>query len=340
MHTGIISFCDRIGFNIKCSHAKDIILNELEYKYQIRILQKHWFSLDDQQFQYVKKIPHAVCIRSNGNPYYLYFTKYEDVNQMMYIDKKVQPGYQKPRIILSKGQFADSIFENTLLEGEMVKDNHQQWLFLINDVIIYKGKSLKDLALPERLKYGYELFSQSYQQDTYMDVCQFQMKRYVPTTQKAIEELLLFSESLPYTSRGIYFYPYPMKYKPKLINFNDELIKSVYRKVKDTPDFMEKQTLPDPVTVETPITISKPIVPILESDTEKVIWLKKTEQPDIYDLYDVENAPHKIGIACVPSLMISKMLRHVFKNMNVATAVPFKCQFDKRFDKWVPITKI
>ena len=340
MHTGIISFCDRIGFNIKCSQAKDIILNELEYKYQIRILQKHWFSLDDQQFQYVKKIPHAVCIRSNGNPYYLYFTKYEDVNQMMYIDKKVQPGYQKPRIILSKGQFADCVFDNTLLEGEMVKDNHHQWVFLINDVIIYKGKSLKDLPLPERLAYGYEMFNQYYQQDTYMDVCQFQMKKYVPTTQKAIEELLTFSESLPYTSRGIYFYPYPMKYKPKLINFNDELIKSVYRKVKDTPDFIEKQNIPESIAFEQLTPSIKSIPTISLSDTERVIWLKKTEQPDIYDLYEAENAMQKMGIACVPSLMVSKMLRQVFKNMNVATAVPFKCEFNKQFDKWVPLAKI
>jgi hypothetical protein len=214
-----------------------------------------------------------------------------------------------------------------------------QWLFLINDIIIYKGKSLKDLPLPERLAYGYEIFNQYYQQDTYMDVCQFQIKKYVPTTQKAIEELLILSESLPYTSRGIYFYPYPMKYKPKLINFNDELIKSVYRKVKDTPDYMEKQTILDPILIESH-QVPAGIMPVLESDSEKIIWLKKTEQPDIYDLYEAENAMQKLGIACVPSLMVSKMLRHVFKNMNVATAVPFKCDYDKRFDKWVPVTKI
>ena len=341
MHTGIISFCDRIGFNIKCSNAKDVILNELEQKYFIRILQKHWFSLDDQQFQYVKKIPHAVCIRSNGNPYYLYFTKYEDVNLMMYIDKKVQPGYQKPRIILSKGQFADPIFQNTLLDGEMVKDNQHQWIFLINDVIIYQGKNLKDQPLPERLKQGYELFNTYYQPDTYMDVCQFQIKKYVSVAQKDIEQLLLFSEQLPYTSRGMYFYPYNMKYKPKLINFNNDLIKSVYRKVKDTPDFMEKTIVKEEIQQPSPISVPSSIsADVSCEDGTRVLWLKKTEQPDVYDLYEAENALQKIGIACVPTLMVSKMLRSVFKNMNVATAVAFKCELDKRFEKWIPICKL
>jgi hypothetical protein len=337
MHTGIISFCDRIGFNIKCSDAKDIILNELEYRYQIRILQKHWYALDEQQFQYVLKIPHAVSIRSNGNPYYLYFTRYEDVNQMMYIDKKVQPGYQKPRIILSKGQFADCIFNNTLVEGEMIKDNKKQWLFVINDIIIYQGKLLKEIPLFDRLKYAYELLEQFYQPDDFMDVCQFQVKRYVPATQPDIEKLLAFSEQLPYTSRGIYFYPHSMKYKPKLINFNDELIKSVYRKVKDNPDYIEKEKVEAVIN----IPVEKPIVTGLTyEENEKLLWLKKTELPDIYDLYEAENSLQKIGIASVPGLETSRMLRNVFKNMNVATAVAFKCKFDKTFQKWIPTTKI
>ena len=63
MHTGIISFCDRISFNVKSSDTKDIILNGLEKKYGIRILQKHWFALDDKQFEYINKIPHLVCAR-------------------------------------------------------------------------------------------------------------------------------------------------------------------------------------------------------------------------------------------------------------------------------------
>lgn len=345
MHTGIISFCDRIAYNIKCPDAKDIILNQLENKYKIRILQKHFISLDDTQFKYVKQIPHDSCIRSNGNPYFLYFTKYDDVSQIMYIDKKVQPGYQKPRIILTRGQFEDSIFENTLVEGEMVKDTKGQWLFIINDVIMYKGVYLKDIDLPQRLVYAYEMLSMYYTPDTMMDVCTYQIKKYVKSTKTDIENLIEFSKTLPYTSRGIYFVPHSMKYKPKLINFDNSLIVPVYRKVKDSPDFVEKiedaQAQAEPQVKDTnTVVLPKDLhIPIMESvdENNKILWLRKTDQPDIYDLFENENSQQKIGIAHVSSIITSKLLRNVFKNMNVTTSVPFLCKYTDTFGKWIPI---
>lgn len=343
MHTGVISFCDRIAHNVKCSDAKDVILDQLENKYRIRILQKHWYRLDDAQFAFVKQIPHHVCIRSNGNPYFLYFTRYEDVPQIMYIDKKVQPNYQKPRIILTRGQFADCIFENTLIEGEMVKDNKNQWIFLINDVIMYKGTYLKDMELPQRLEFAYEMLSTHYTADNIMDVCTYQVKKYVPCVKEAVEELIDFSKSLPYTNRGIYFVPLAMKHKPKLINFNDSLIKSVFRKVKDCPDFIEKSSGLEAGGTGTPkpvVVLQKQLnIPtnILIDDTNKILWLCKTDQPDIYDIYEQENSLQKHSVALVSSLQISKLLRNVFKNLNVATSVPFICEYDAQFQKWRPV---
>jgi len=335
MRTGVISFCDRISYNIKCPDAKDIILNELETKYNIRIIQKHWFRMDDVQYKYVKQVPHNVCIRSNGNPYFLYFTKYEDISQIMYIDKKVQPNYQKPRIILTRGQFSDCVFNNTLIDGEMVKDNKNQWIFLVNDMIIYQGKSLKDIDLAQRLMYVGELLSKHYTADPFMDVCSFQIKKYVSATKENVENLIEFSKNLPYTNRGVYFVPHSLKYKPKLINFNDSLIKTVFRKVKDCAEFMDKVTTP---VIQKPIIVEEVFIATGEEKDTKVIWLRKTDQPDIYDMYENENSLQKFGVASVPSLLTSKMLRSVYKNMNVATSVGFNCRFDERFNNWVPLS--
>ena len=341
MHTGIISFCDRIAFNIKCSEAKDWILDILEKKYQIRILQKHWFRLDEQQFQYVLKIPHVACLRSNGNPYFLYFTKYEDVPQVMYIDKKVQPGYQKPRIILTKGQFDEEIFSNTLVEGEMVKDKRGQWVFLINDMLMYKGKYLREMPLLERLEHAYDLLQNHYRSDPVMDVCTYHVKKYVPCTQSALESLLELSEKLPYTNRGIYFTPLSLKYKPKLINFNDDLIKTVVRKVKDNPEFMHlgSPTHTQPIIQHIPPPPVRPQRPTHLAENEKLLWLRKTEQPDVYDLYEMENSLQKVGIAAVSTLSESKMLRAVFKNLNVATSICFRCR-QETSGKWVAVEKM
>lgn len=334
MHTGVISFCDRIAFNIKSSEAKDVILNELQQKFNIKILQKHWFRLDDQNKDHIARAPHFMMLRSNGNPYYMYFTQYEDVNQVMFIDKKVQPGYEKPRILLVRGQFDDALFAGTLLDGEMVKDERGQWLFLINDVIGYKNAFLERLVLPERLSKGYELLKHAYRPDPLMDVCQFQMKKVFPAVQSKWSELLALNASLSYTNRGIYLWPFFLKYKPKLMNFDDSVIKKVVRKVKDDPTFRESFTVP-PTPPSLPAPPTRPPTPPAEG--ERVLYLRKTENPDVFLLYADNHATHKMGIAHIPTLALSKQIRAVFKDLNVITSIPYSCTFHTGFQKWTPV---
>jgi 16S rRNA (guanine527-N7)-methyltransferase len=50
---------------------------------------------------------------------------------------------------------------------------------------------------------------------------------------------MTFSKELNYTSSGIYFSSYYLKHKPKLYNFNDNIIVSVQKKVKDITEFKE-----------------------------------------------------------------------------------------------------
>ena len=42
MHLGVISFCNRVAHNIKSNDIKTEILNEIEQKYNIKIIQKHF----------------------------------------------------------------------------------------------------------------------------------------------------------------------------------------------------------------------------------------------------------------------------------------------------------
>jgi len=382
MHTGVISFCDRISFNIKSSDIKDKILKDLNTKFEIVILQKHWHKLDENNIKYIQRIPHIACLRSNGNPYYMYFTKYEGVEIIYFIDKKVQSGYQVPRIILCKGMWKPEIFNDTLIEGEMVKNFEGKWLFLINDVIGFKGKYLSDESLPKRIEYAFDMLTHMHTPNKYMDVCEYRVKKYAHATQQGTDALIELSKTLNYTSRGIYYCTFSYKYKPKLVNFDDSLIKSVIRKVKDVPDF--KEALP-PLSVEnlntsiatstststSPQSQSRPQLPKMkkrnsmesigsssnsnsidtprekeiekyENNCEKVLWLRKTENPDVYDVYNTDHGMvnnSKIGIASVHTLATSKMLRNAFKEATVAMYIPYTCRYEEDGGKWVPISK-
>lgn len=341
MHTGIISFCDRVRYNIKSSETKDMILQVLERKYHIRILQRHWYKLDETTAPQLKTSSHLACLRSNGNPYYMFFTRFDDINIIYFIDKKVQPGYEKPRIILGRGIFHDNLFNDTILDGEMVRRTDEPgWVFLVNDVIAYCGNFLQHASLPDRIACAYDLFNTRYTPDPLLDVCQFCVKKYVPPTKEAVAELLTFSETLPYTNRGIYFWSYNNRLKPKLYNFDDGLIKSVYRKVKDAPEFRDKSDIePKQTEIQKPVIQPEEKINFKEESMgpEKVLWLRKTENPDIFDIFTTQQCSEKVGNAYIASLATSKRLRNIFKDLTVASGVPFMCSYNKQFEKWAPL---
>ena len=345
MQTGIISFGDRVAWNIKCNHTKDLILDEIYTLYGIRIIQKHYFNLDESNINHLSKVPHLMSLRTNGNRYYIYFSKYNDIEIIYYIDMKIHTGYEKPRIILGRGLFAPSLFLNTLLEGEMVKTKDSKWIFIINDIIAYERRKLDDLILPKRLELIYNILNDKYTPDETCDICTYQVKSYYYLSKESLKDLLKQSEKLNYTSRGLYFYSYYLKHKPKLINFDDKVIVDVKKKIKDITEF--KPLINESNTnintsnyiITSNITInSNEII----NDKDKILWISKTDDADIYNLYDNFNilTANKIGIALVPTIKDSINLRNEFKDKNLTFTIKYRCIFNEKFNKYQPIEKL
>jgi len=327
---GIISFSNRIAFNIKSNEHKDLILSDLYNKYNIKILQRHHHNLDSNNVNFILS-NHMLNLRSNGNRYYLYFTLYNDIEIMYYIDKKIHPGYQRPRIIFGRGLFDKKLFKNTLLDGEMVKCKDDSWTFLINDIVCYEGIHLKNKTLPERLNIIYNMLATQYTPDKTIDVCNYKVKTYYNLYKESINAIQELTKNLNYTCRGIYIWPYDLKYKPKLYNFDDTNIIEVVRRTKDITEFktIENITKTEEVVIEKKYDIN-----IGEDD--KVLYLTKTNEPDIYNVYDNEDINNMLGIALVQTLRDSKMLRTAFKDKNAMTIIAFVCTYNNKFKKWHP----
>jgi len=351
---GIISFSNRIALNIKSNEHKDIILNELNTLYKIKILQRHHHNLDNSNINIVIT-NHMINLRSNGNRYYLYFTLYNDVETMYYIDKKIHPGYQRPRIIFGRGLFCKKLFKNTLLDGELVKCKDNTWTFLINDIVCYEGLYLNNKTLLQRLDIIYNMLETQYTPDSTIDVCNYKVKCYYNMFKESIYELQLLSKNLNYTCRGIYIWPYDLKYKPKLYNFDETSVIDVVRKTKDITEFKTfdidlNNTFHNDSIISNQ-TISSPNNKNNENnennknnennENSKALYLMKTIEPDIYNIYETENSNDKsIGIALVQSIKDSKLLRTAFRDKNAITFIKFACIYDDKFNKWKVLYKL
>lgn len=353
MHTGIISFADRIVHNIKTNEMKDVILDTLYSLYGIKIIQKQFHRLDENNIKYIKTNNHMCNLRSNGNPYYMFFTTNNEIPIIYFVDKKVHPGYQKPRILLVRGMFSDALYQNTVIDGEMVKCNDGKWIFLFNDIIAYEGQHLNNMILPDRLKILYNLLDKQYTPDEVIDVCEYKIKSYYTACKESVDALIKMSHELNYTCRGIYIWSNDLRHKNKLYNFNDDNIINVVRKVKDETEFQSFESvksqqpnassisgLNDVSQVATPSTalLKSTTIAMDEGNMEKILWISQTDYPDVYNLYASDNlTSEKHGIALIPNLITSKMIRLAFKNKNAATMIKSSCRFDTKFNKWYPI---
>ena len=344
MHTGIISFADRIAYNIKSNEIKDMILEQLYRLYNIKIIQKHYFTLSNNNMKYIDNNNYLCSLRSNGNPYYVYYTKYNDIPIIYYIDKKIHPNYDKPRIILVRGLFNEELYKNTLLDGEMIKTYDKKWVFVINDIIAYKGDFLKKKNLEERLNIAYNLLEKDHTEDSCIDVCKYKIKTYYKIHTVSIKTLIEISKKINYSTRGIYLWNYNLNYKPILYNFNEDNIKNVVRNTKDdskfkTNDFIQQNNNKEEVNIDkNPNKVKNEEL----KEDEKILFISKSTEPDIYYLYTKENIliEKSIGIANVSKLETSKMLREIFKNMNTTTLIKFKCKYNTVFGKWLPLYRI
>jgi hypothetical protein len=359
MHLGQISLCDSIAYNIKSDEDKKKILDELNKKYAVGIIQRHHETFSEERHVHIINTnPYMLSVRTNGNPYYMYLTRYNFVNQCILVDKKVQQGYFYPRMILVRLWFADELFDNTLFEGEMVKDKRGGWTFIINDMMVYRNVAQTDQNLVTRLNMVYTILANAHVSDE-LDICCLRVKRYFLCSE--IDRVIKhFVPNLPYTCRGLYFKPFFLKFKDVLFNFDDSLIKKIVKtNYKDAGNFLLMSDKDEIITDEiknddTRDTSDGPFLSTNISsnadDRRSLLWVKHTNLPDVYELY--ENAADisrgastsfdRVGctVACVPNLKTSRALRGIFQNRGVTDAIRMECVFCEKFQKWTPVREV
>lgn len=348
MIIGEISFCGQIAFNIKSDETKQYILDRLQHTYNIKIIAKHFEKYNEHLLETIRNKPHMLCLRSNGNPYFLYLTRLNCKEYCIFIDKKIQQGYSYPRMIISNFKFKEELFEDTILDGEMT-DTSGKWSYLINDIIVHRKEHLIALNFIKRINLLYNMLATSFKPDMY-DVCYLKVKKYFTTDEgmSAIEKHL---QTIDYSCRGIYIKPLFLRFKDILINFDDNLIKKVERqKYKHVKSFLLQDDIElkddskchkdeDSASTSSAQTSSSSSKETVTSnsvhDGSSSFMTRKTNLPDVYEMLDKNNKP--FTYACIPSMGCSKMMREMFNNKNIVDCLMVEYTFSKRFNKWIPI---
>lgn len=294
-------FCGKTVDNVTDNELKKFILNDMKLKCGGIQYNTRYAKIYNQQYSRNLNNPHILCLKSSGTPYWLYCTQINGVNYSFLIDKKIKVGYDYPKIFVTHYKFSSEIFKGTLFETELLRDKQNNWCLLIGDIYFHQSQNCNKQVVMDRINLIHKLFETNYQEDSF-DICPIQIKRYFDFKDKEY----IFQEFIPglnYCIRGIYFIPIKPSYSKILYMFKEG-------------DLQIKQ----------------------EKKTTLNFLIQKTMKRDVYELYlQGPNNIVKQGIACVPSLQCSQMLRELFNDSTEDNII--ECKYNNKFKKWQPVQK-
>lgn len=304
------SFCGEKIDNVTNNNTKSFILKDLSLKTGMKY-NSNYAKVFNPKFSNNLNNPHIICVKTHGNPYFIFCTQINGVNYTLLIDKKIKTGYDYPKMFVLHYKFSDKIYDGTLFECELVKDDTENWFILIADIYAYNGSTMNTTIITDRINIIYSILSNDYLEGDSTNYCPMYVKRYFDYSQYKNELLNGFIPQLNYKCRGLYFVPLNPKYSKILYLFKDGDIKTIYENNKNS------------------------------GRTTKIRFkIVKTLKSDVYDLYIKEkNTLKKYGLACLPTMKSSKMIRNIFLN-NDPDNIIVETVYNQRFGKWEPVKYI
>lgn len=317
-----ISFCDKQCSNVNDNKVKLAIVNHLESQYGIQIISRDYNIITPNNLRIVSFHQHILTPLTNGNPYLLFLTKIDDIKCCIYIDRKLKDGYTYPKMHCVKYNFQDELFEKeTIFAGELVKDNERRWVFLMDNILLYKGMSTSEKNVISRFELIHNILAREYTQDKFMEICPLQIKKLFlyRDIEKMVDD---FIPNLSYVCKGIVFYtlnnrcsnfafilPRDAQFEVKSPSEIDDIVQVKYPKLwAKKHSILTSDSIPDAIdtanatadisntaayTLSTNISLinnlANGIDDIVTIEPGNVVFkILKTEIPDIYNLYCLE----------------------------------------------------
>jgi hypothetical protein len=300
-HITRTSFCNKEIDNVTDNSMKKYIIDNLNIKTNIKF-NNRYAKIYNEQFAKNLNNPHIVCLKSSGTPYLLFLTQINDTNYCFLIDKKINDGYEYPKIFVVHYRFNPELFNGTLFEVELIRDKNNDWSLLIGDIYNMAGVSQQTVQIHERINNCIDIMETKYINDSFVDICPISIKKYFDL-QDIRTVLNDFIPSLPYRVRGFYFVPLKTSYAKILYLFKDTDYKKVNSTIKKFISFRIIQTV----------------------------------KSDVYELYlynEQKTNIQKHSYASIPDIQTSRWVKEL---TDTNTEAIVQCKLNPLFKKWVPI---
>lgn len=343
MRGAYINFCDNRAYNLVDESLKKEIVDSLKENYYVTISDRNFYILNKKNVRYIENKPYFLSVKSLGSLYYLFLTQIQGKNYCIYINRRLKEGHKYPLMVSVMYRFANPLFQHTLFDGELLRNNDNNWIYVINNLILDKGVLMKNKNIVKKINRIYEILTHEYIKDEHLELCPLYVKRLF-----AYHEydyiIKKYIPSLNYKTRGIYLegirenknylYLFPRNHKFEMVEEKEEIkfVPDVEKEIK--LEFSEKKS-------KQVKTAKAKIV----TDRKNMIFMARKanlpNQPDIYHLYCLKDGEiSKYGMADSGGLKTSKQMRKFFMDAEsgeVKDNINVMCRYNIQKEKWTPI---
>ena len=318
-----------------------------------KIQSKYYSFLNKKNLNSLQNYKFFVLLKSFGKNYILFLTNINQRNYCIFINKKNNV------MNIVNINFSEELFNGTLLDGEIVKNENNKYIFLINDIPYYKGKSQITKNFEERNILIDDILENEYVSDEELYIVK---KKYFNFNE--INDLVEnYSKILSYKSSGLLFKNNSNFGDNYLFSFPECRSDSKILKTGVTID-NQKVVIEEEHKIISPKNSKTDLASMVDDselfgDVENVdsvdidketceFMINPTSLPDIYELYcySSNNNIEKYSYASVPDIDTSNYLKSIINfdnlNENVLTKIKknnatfVECKYHKIFKKWIP----
>lgn len=318
-----------------------------------KIQSKYYSFLNKKNLNSLQNYKFFVLLKSFGKNYILFLTNINQRNYCIFINKKNNV------MNIVNINFSEELFNGTLLDGEIVKNENNKYIFLINDIPYYKGKSQITKNFEERNILIDDILENEYVSDEELYIVK---KKYFNFNE--INDLVEnYSKVLSYKSSGLLFKNNSNFGDNYLFSFPECRSDSKILKTGVTID-NQKVVIEEEHKIISPKNSKTDLASMVDDselfgdvenvdsvDTDKEtceFMINPTSLPDIYELYcySSNNNIEKYSYASVPDIDTSNYLKSIINfdnlNENVLTKIKknnatfVECKYHKIFKKWIP----
>lgn len=280
-----MKFCLRstVPMNIE---DKKYVLNKI--KRMVDIKKPKIYNFSRYNMNDLEKSHYLMTFKTSGSKFYLFLTTFNGFKYSLFIQ------YDNPmqlKIYNVKLRFDNELYNDTIIDGELLLNEKQNWIYMCNNILYLKGKYIGNKYLGFRIQVLSDILRNKYKYDDFLNNCHLQLRSYF---------LFNHLEMLTHTH-------------------NNELLL--------IPEIPNKPILSFQITN---LTKNERLISLLSknenNEKTKQFFVYKTEIPDVFELYiknylelvknieDIDKLKEKYfqGIACISTKSQSFYMKKLF----------------------------